>query len=286
MIMKRKAILAIFTAALTLSLTAVPAYAMSYAHSHANGSLDIHHTDSPDHAKGLKQHHAEMHESLAYLQDFGVSYNEKEDAIYYQDQKVRYLIDDLDDNSGRSYHLGSGEIDVYTERDKDYKLTGVRIATEKEFQEQTDWEKSAETTCDYAIAAEGSTAQETDSTVQSTDTQIAQDSISKGMAIENDTAKTAVAEDSPSESSAEDEEKVKEYRKAGITQSKQGSWLWKGEEINLLMDDDGSLYQNNSSSASKNKVCVYVSRDPKGKLVKAEKVTGKEILSNYASKGE
>ena len=87
----------------------------------------------------------ELQESLAYLKEYGVAYDTEQDAIMYRGKKVRWLIDDRMDHSRTSYQMPDGEIDLYTERDANYRVTGVRTATQEEYDRRTKQDELAET---------------------------------------------------------------------------------------------------------------------------------------------
>ena len=75
-------------------------------------------------------HKEEMRNELAYLECYGVTYDADSDTLYYQGKTVRWLIDRQLEDTYKSIQMPEGEIDVYTVREDDYRLTGVRIATQ------------------------------------------------------------------------------------------------------------------------------------------------------------
>ena len=76
-------------------------------------------------------HKKEMRNELAHLECYGVTYDADSDTLYYQGKTVRWLIDRQIGDTYKSIQMPEGEIDVYTVREDDYRLTGVRIATRK-----------------------------------------------------------------------------------------------------------------------------------------------------------
>lgn len=82
-------------------------------------------------------HKEEMRNELAYLECYGVTYDADSDTLYYQGKTVRWLIDRQLEDTYKSIQMPEGEIDVYTVREDDYRLTGVRIATQEEYDQRT-----------------------------------------------------------------------------------------------------------------------------------------------------
>lgn len=192
----------------------------------------------------------ENKDSLAFLKEFGVTYDTKKDAVYYGKEKVRWLIDEKPlGNSTVSYYTKGGTIDVYTVRDKDGAITGVRKATKKEF-DQREEQKNPEV-------------------ITGTVMELAEDS-------------AAVNTDLPSEYKEQMEKKEEEYAKIGIGKDEDGCWTWKGKKVYLLLDYDGGLTVFGSEKAKKDKIYLYVSRDEDGNVLKAEAVSAVEILEKKA----
>lgn len=97
---------------------------------------------------------------------------------------------------------------------------------------------------------------------------------------EGDTESTveAVAEDSAE--TVKDTEREKEYAEIGITVSQNGTWLYDGQEISFLLDEDQGVYSNDTDG--KEKLYVYVLRDADGKAEKAQVVDGGELIERMA----
>ncbi len=91
---------------------------------------------------------------------FGVTYDAKTYRMYYNGKQVRYFEDDNMVYNSEGMGTGSitayqadknaGEIDVYAVRDAKHQMTGVRVATQKEFDAKT-----AELIANDAAIAEG-----------------------------------------------------------------------------------------------------------------------------------
>ncbi|SDF32333.1 hypothetical protein [Marvinbryantia formatexigens] len=292
---------------------------------------------------------ASMQEAVAYVEKYGVSYDAENDRLLYEGKTVRWLIDEQIDDCYEAIHMPEGEIDLYTVRDEDYTLTGVRIATQEEYDERTREDELAEKQV-YAVtpgtasenrvyssqeaASEGGeNAAYHDIVIEekpergvlytwSTDEGLAVDSVpgnaaqseksdvvysqdrpgstteENGTAYsqdrpgstteENGTAysqdgpeKTAVAQEDGDGSWTETEEekqKAAEYEKAGITRSSSGGWLWNGQAIYFLLDEDGGLSVNNTSETADNKIYVLVKRNEDGSIKEVKQVTDEEVL--------
>ena len=83
-------------------------------------------------------------------------------------------------------------------------------------------------------------------------------------------------------STKEEAKRIKEYGKAGITQDDDGSWMWEGQKVRILLDDDGSIYMSNSDQKKENGVYLYVERNESGEIKKVNAVDAKEILEELA----
>lgn len=94
-------------------------------------------TDTEVQKKYSDYHKAEMQEELSYLEKYGVVYDAEKDLILYEGKKVRWLIDNQIDDLYRAFEMPDGEIDLYTVRGSDYQVTGVRVATQEEYDERT-----------------------------------------------------------------------------------------------------------------------------------------------------
>lgn len=83
-------------------------------------------------------------------------------------------------------------------------------------------------------------------------------------------------------STKEEAKRIKEYGEAGITQDDDGSWMWEGQKVRILLDDDGSIYMSNADQEKENGVYLYVERNESGEIKKVNAVDAKEILEELA----
>lgn len=83
-------------------------------------------------------------------------------------------------------------------------------------------------------------------------------------------------------STKEEAKRIKEYGEAGITQDDDGSWMWEGQKVRILLDDDGSIYMSNADQKKENGVYLYVERNESGEIKKVNAVDAKEILKELA----
>lgn len=79
----------------------------------------------------------------------------------------------------------------------------------------------------------------------------------------------------------ESELKAGEYEENGISRDKNGGWLWKGREVFLLIDEDGSLCQNGSDEARDNKIYLVVKRNKDGSIKEVKQVTVEETMAEW-----
>lgn len=102
----------------------------------------------------------------------------------------------------------------------------------------------------------------------------------QGESIEQVT-EDALSTDTASED-PDSKRKVQEYKENGIGQdSENGSWIWQEKEVQLLMDEDGSFYQNGSEAAKEAKIYLIVKRDENGEIRKVKQITIEEAMEKF-----
>mgnify|MGYP007006856994 CR=1 FL=1 len=230
-------------------------------------------------------HKEDMRNELAYLECYGVTYDADSDTLYYQGKTVRWLIDRQIGDTYKSIQMPEGEIDVYTVREDDYRLTGVRIATQEEYDQRTKEMEALEA----AAGRESSYVQEAVDTEteandgSATETAVVTEDVVSNCAEQKDTVENAVetAEGTCAVGDDHDSEiKIQEYKQNGIDlDSGTGSWMWHGKEVHLLMDEDGSYYQNGSKEAKDNKIYLIVKREDDGKIKAVKQITMEEVMA-------
>lgn len=81
----------------------------------------------------------------------------------------------------------------------------------------------------------------------------------------------------------EDQKKKEEYEEFGISYNDdKGGWLWEGEEVFLLLDEDGSLYQNGSKEAKAKKIYLAVERKNDGEIDEVKQIAIEDTLQKMA----
>lgn len=305
--MKNKVILAL-AAAISLGITgcSVKTQAMTTAYESEDGTIEYHtftgnaaqesitreymvqdHTDQEctDQEKTGENENfrkQENKDSLAFLREFGVTYDVKKDAVYYGKEKVRWLIDEKPlGNCTESFYTKGGTIDVYTVRDKDGAITGVRKATEKEFDERDEQKLTGMITGTVMELAEDFAGSVGDSAESDESAAGDMPGATGEYSIDQETS-TASEADLPSEYRKQMKKKEEEYAKIGIGKDEDGCWTWKGKKVYLLLDYDGDLTVFGSEKAKKDKIYLYVSRDEDGNVLKAEAVSAVEVLEKKA----
>ena len=231
-------------------------------------------------------HKEEMRNELAYLECYGVTYDADSDTLYY-----------------KSIQMPEGEIDVYTVREDDYRLTGVRIATQEEYDQRTKEMEALEA----AAGKESSYVQEavdteTGSSIHmfaydeetvteandgsATETAVVTEDVVSNYAEQKDTVENAVETAEGTcvvGDNLNSEIKIQEYKQNGIDlDSATGSWMWHGKEVHLLMDEDGSYYQNGSKEAKDNKIYLIVKREDDGRIKTVKQITMEEVMARIA----
>lgn len=230
-------------------------------------------------------HKEEMRNELAHLECYGVAYDADSDTLYYQGKTVRWLIDRQIGDTYKSIQMPEGEIDVYTVREDDYRLTGVRIATQEEYDQRTKEMEALEA----AAGRESSYVQEAVDTVteandgSATETVVVTEDVVSNCEEQKDTVENAVetAEGTCAVGDDHDSEiKIQEYKQNGIDQNPTtGIWMWHGKEVHLLMDEDGSYYQNGSKEAKDNKIYLIVKREDDGRIKTVKQITMEEVIA-------
>lgn len=256
-------------------------------------------------------HKEEMRQAIAYLEKYGVSYDAEKDVLLYQGKTVRWLIDEQIDNTCRAIEMPEGEIDLYTERADDFQLTGVRIATQEEYDERTRIKEEGGTMAfsssysfsspeggqdgsvihsyveadsytedSYAKASEGTGENsvrdlaETTQVIEDTGDYTDYENMDVAIAYETTEALGSYAD------TKEYTQKKLEYEKVGITiKEGNGSYLWNGKPIYWLMDEDGGMYQNGSEEAKENKIYIIVKRNEDGTIKEAKQATIEEMTA-------
>lgn len=243
-------------------------------------------------------HKEEMRQFVSYLEKYGVSYDAEKDCLLYQGKTVRWLIDEQMDNTFKAVQMPEGEIDVYTVRAEDYSLNGVRIASQEEYDERT--KKDAENTA----AAEKMAKETIAEVIETGDAAVAEGTIEEmaeeaityvQMGASSSWEDDAVPEDTQIEmaegtggfyeDTAEYKKKVQEYGENGITQGTDGDWMWNGKPVYLLMDEDGSFYQNGGEEAKDNKIYLIVKRNKDGEIDTVKEVMAEEVQKEWILRG-
>ena len=76
-----------------------------------------------------------------------------------------------------------------------------------------------------------------------------------------------------------EQKRIAEYEKLGIQYNKDGLYTWKGDSVNVIMDDDGSFSTWSSQDSSKaDRVYLHIVRDKDGKATDVEAVTARVVL--------
>lgn len=78
-----------------------------------------------------------------------------------------------------------------------------------------------------------------------------------------------------------EQKRVAEYEKLGI-QCKYGVYTWKGDNVNVILDDDGSISTWSDGGSKADCVYLHIVRDKDGKATELEAVTAREILEKIA----
>ena len=245
-------------------------------------------------------HKEEMRNELAYLECYGVTYDADSDTLYYQGKTVRWLIDRQLEDTYKSIQMPEGEIDVYTVREDDYRLTGVRIATQEEYDQRTkEMEAAAGKESSYVQEAVDT---ETGSSIHmfaydeetvteandgsATETAVVTEDVVSNYAEQKDTVENAVETAEGTcvvGDNLNSEVKIQEQKQNGIDlDSATGSWMWHGKEVHLLMDEDGSFYQNGSKEAKDNKIYLIVKREDDGRIKTVRQITMEEVMARIA----
>ena len=116
----------------------------------------------------------------------------------------------------------------------------------------------------------------------------------EGEAVDDETSDAYVMSESTyvtgDEEGAMDEEeflkaeqkRIVEYEKLGIQYNKDGLYTWKGDTVNVILDDDGSISTWSQEGSKADRVYLHIVRGKDGKATEVETVTAREILEKIA----
>lgn len=265
---------------------------------------------------------AQLREEIAPLKEYGVAFDEEQECLLYQGQKIRLLIDEQIEDTYSSIQMPDGEIDLYTVRSEDYSLAGVRIASQEEYDRHTKslqesscmfsaafgedegeaaytWENpwSLETGVvfeDTVTIAENESRTTADVGIRVEDdaaaaaSDVSEDTVSS---ISQETTASGFAYDAPASGSAydapseEEKKRISEYAAVGIERNSHGGWLYQGKEIDWLVDENGGIYMTNENKDKKDRLYVVVKRNEDGSVREAEKVTMEDAIRSYVESG-
>lgn len=288
--MKRKIAALLMGTTLSVAVCGYSVQAMTYGYDMGGKVFISEYSSSSNLTEEEKEklsdwHKEEMRNELAHLECYGVTYDADSDTLYYQGKTVRWLIDRQIGDTYKSIQMPEGEIDVYTVREDDYRLTGVRIATQEEYDQRTKEMEALEA----AAGRESSYVQEAVDTVteandgSATETVVVTEDVVSNCEEQKDTVENAVetAEGTCAVGDDHDSEiKIQEYKQNGIDQNPTtGIWMWHGKEVHLLMDEDGSYYQNGSKEAKDNKIYLIVKREDDGRIKTVKQITMEEVIA-------
>lgn len=79
-----------------------------------------------------------------------------------------------------------------------------------------------------------------------------------------------------------EQKRVAEYEKLGIQYNKDGLYTWKGDTVNVILDDDGSISTWSDGGSKADRVYLHIVRDKDGKATDVEVVTAREVLEKIA----
>lgn len=322
--MKRKAVSLLLGGIITIGACASSAQAMTYAYSTEagnggsvtyviRGSEEEQESASGEEDVAVYDYNAlseenqeefyfslqgEIGDQIADLEDYGVTYDAENGVIYYQGKSVRYLIDAQSDDVCMMIRMSEGEIDVYTQRDENGKLSGVRTATEDEYDAQTKRDEAAaeaesvtaanvygpvedEEYGTYVLAfdSDGDTGESSIAGTYRLTVDAADDVSVEYSTDGDDAAEETTAEGTVIISFDEGAEKREAYAAHGIGYDEtEGSWLWQDKAVCYLMDEDGSVYQNGSQEAKENRIYLLVKRDSDGNIEEVKQITAEDVV--------
>lgn len=228
----------------------------------------------------------DMCNEVAYLKEYGVTYDRDSDLLYYNGQTIRCLIDRQIDDTMKCIEMPEGDVDVYTIRDSEYRLIGVRVATQEEYDQRTKEDAANQAaaeaayreavTVDIPAGEEGGTIH----TFAYSDGVLVENVVSDASGeaaacaeLEQDTVSWAKNHEA-------EQKRQREYSEQGLTQDgKTGCWLYHGQPVYLLMDEDGSISQNGSEEAVKEKLYLVVNRSQDGSIRSVKQVTLEEAMA-------
>ncbi len=256
---------------------------------------------------------AQLREEIAPLKEYGVAFDEEQECLLYQGQKIRLLIDEQIEDTYSSIQMPDGEIDLYTVRSEDYSLAGVRIASQEEYDRHTEslqestsmfsaafgeeagdaaytWENPWHLETGVVFEDTVTIAENEDRTAEDMGIQAEDDTAAAASDVPEDTvssiAQEAIASGSAYDTPSEEEKKrIAEYEAVGIERNSHGGWLYQGKEIDWMVDENGGIYMTNENKDRKDRLYVVVRRNEDGSVREAEEVTLEDAIRSYVESG-
>ncbi len=110
------------------------------------------------------------------------------------------------------------------------------------------------------------------------------DEISDAYAVSESTYVTGDSEGTMDEEEflKAEQKRIVEYEKLGIQYNKDGLYTWKGDTVNVILDDDGSISTWSQEGSKADRVYLHIVRGKDGKATEVETVTAREILEKIA----
>ena len=214
------------------------------------------------------------------------------------------LIDRQLEDTYKSIQMPEGEIDVYTVREDDYRLTGVRIATQEEYDQRTKEIEALEA----AAGKESSYVQEavdteTGSSIHmfaydeetvteandgsATETAVVTEDVVSNYAEQKDTVENAVETAEGTcvvGDNLNSEIKIQEYKQNGIDlDSATGSWMWHGKESSFTNGRGWKFFTRMEARRQKIiKIYLIVKREDDGRIKTVRQITMEEVMARIA----
>lgn len=188
-------------------------------------------------AQEEKVRREEIAEQYSIYNEFGLSYDKDKDRFLYDGNIVRYFNDTISEDSTNAFFYEDGTVDLKPIRNSSGKLTGLEIASDKEFAERT--KKNDELKSQIQDSGIGEAG-----------------SFELG---EPDTSDDSLAG----------------YSEYGVSYNAETKrFMFDGKDIYFFYDSDGATYVNYDV---KNGVSVKVVRDKTKKIEKIDVMTDDEV---------
>ena len=220
-------------------------------------------TSAEEQAKIDQRNRRALAKKYAIYEQYGLTYDQDTDNLYYNGKLVRYFSDKLSAQGNYNvFTCANGMVDIKTVRNANYELTGIIPVSQQEYDRHTE-------SFNRVQSLRGTAQENGNDAVNTTN-----GSFSTEEADERDTIVTgstftysgfAYSEGNPDYL----DDSLNTYRDYGVSYDKvNNQWIFNNKIIHYLSDKDTIIYVDNSEDAVESNVSIEVIRTADGRIDK------------------